>query len=87
MCPKVIVSSLYTISAYKRFHKNTLLLDSRGNLYLYLLQFLLLMYFSCLVRFILRYFFLFDAIISGIIFLISSSGITLTERQWEVSLA
>ena len=81
MCPKAIVSSLYTISAYKRFHKNTLPLDSRGNLYLYLLQFLLLTYFSCLVRFILRYFFLFDAIISEIIFLISSSGITLTERQ------
>ena len=32
ICPKVIASSLYTISAYERFHGNTLLSDSRGNL-------------------------------------------------------
>ena len=33
MCPKVIVSLLYAISAYERFHRNTLLSDSGGNLY------------------------------------------------------
>lgn len=32
MCPKVIVSSLYTLSAYESFHRNTLLSSSRGNL-------------------------------------------------------
>ena len=30
----VIVSLFYTISAQKRFNRNTLLSDSRGNLYL-----------------------------------------------------
>lgn len=34
MCPKVIASSLYAISAYESFHRTTLLSDSRGNLYL-----------------------------------------------------
>ena len=32
MCPKVIVSSLYIILAYKRFHRNTLS-ESRENVY------------------------------------------------------
>ena len=35
MCPKVIVPSLHTISAHERFHRNALVLDSRGNLYNY----------------------------------------------------
>lgn len=30
----VIASLFYTISAYEMFHKNTLLSDSEGNLYL-----------------------------------------------------
>lgn len=34
MCPKVIASSLYAISAYESFHRTALLSDSRGNLYL-----------------------------------------------------
>ena len=34
MCPKVIVSSLYTTSDKQRFHRNTLCLDSGGNLYI-----------------------------------------------------
>ena len=33
MCPKVIASSLYTISAYTSFHRNSLLSGSRGKLY------------------------------------------------------
>lgn len=33
MCPKVTTSLLYTISVYKIFHSNTLLLESEGNLY------------------------------------------------------
>lgn len=33
MCPKVYASSLYTTSAYERFHKNILLSKSGGNLY------------------------------------------------------
>ena len=33
MCPKVIASLLYVISAYKRFHRSALLLDSGGNRY------------------------------------------------------
>ena len=33
MCPKVCASSLYTTSAYERFHKNILLSESGGNLY------------------------------------------------------
>ena len=32
MCPKIIASLLYTTSVYRRFHRNTLLLDSRENL-------------------------------------------------------
>ena len=34
MCPKVITSSLYAISAYEWFHRISLLLESVGNLYL-----------------------------------------------------
>ena len=33
MCPKVIAFLLYTISAYEKFNRNALLLDSGGNLY------------------------------------------------------
>ena len=33
MCPKVIASSLYTISAYGRFHRHALLSESGGTLY------------------------------------------------------
>ena len=32
MCPKVIASSLYAISAYEEFHRNALLSHSRGKL-------------------------------------------------------
>ena len=35
MCPKVIASSVCTISAYKSFYVNSLLLDSGIHLYLY----------------------------------------------------
>ena len=41
MCPKVIVSSLYTIYAYKSFCVNFLLLDSGAHLYLYYTEMLL----------------------------------------------
>ena len=34
MYPKVIESSLDAVSAYKRFHGNTLLSGGRGNLYI-----------------------------------------------------
>ena len=34
MCPKMIASLLYTISAYKKFDRNALLSDSGGNLVL-----------------------------------------------------
>ena len=33
ICPKVTASLLYAISAYERFHRNTLLSGSRGKLY------------------------------------------------------
>lgn len=33
MCPKAIASLLYAILAYERFHRNALLMNSKGNLY------------------------------------------------------
>lgn len=35
MYPEIIASLLYPIMVYERAHRNTLLSDSRGNLYLY----------------------------------------------------
>ena len=35
MRPEVVVSSLYTISFYEKFHRNCLQSDSKGNLYMY----------------------------------------------------
>ena len=32
-CPKVIVTLPYTITAYERFHRNTLLSENRGNMH------------------------------------------------------
>ena len=46
----VIVSLLYLISAYESFHRNTLLSDSGGNLYLESLPCLLSMYLHFLYR-------------------------------------
>ena len=39
MCPKVTASSLCIFSAFERFHRNALLLDSGGNLYFHLLHY------------------------------------------------
>ena len=33
MCPRVTASSLYSVSAYERFHRSSLLSDSGGNLH------------------------------------------------------
>ena len=47
MYPKVIASLLYATLACKSFHRNTALLDSRGNLYIYIYsQFLYAQFFS-----------------------------------------
>ena len=40
MCPKVITSSLYTISAFKSFYVNSLLLAGGAHLYLYYIEML-----------------------------------------------
>ena len=34
MCPKVLASSLYAILPYERFHRNALISENRGSLYI-----------------------------------------------------
>ena len=42
ICPKIITSSLYATLAYKKFHRNTLLFDNGGNLYIHI-------YWTCFI--------------------------------------